>query len=350
MEKHKYLTLDAIRGVAAIFVMSIHIGAIFGGIQFPHAYLAVDLFFVMSGFVISTAYDKNLESGTLTATNFLKIRAARLYPLYILALIISIFGQLHNFTNHTSTFDWLDFTVAAIFGIFLLPSPLPGWGFVLFPLNSPSWSIFFEIIANAIYAKYRLYLTSSALKYVMLGSAVLLVIFVFVQHNMSFGFSWRNGIGGFARVIYSFSAGLMIYKIRINLKFNRQFNNIFSMFAISMVFMLLGLPIEQYTEFYDLIVVLFVFPILVLCATFVEPSRNGSLEKTYGFMGLTSYAIYILQVPIISAFPTIYEIPGYIAVAILFALSYVIDLYYDQPVRRWITRKFLNTKMVKSNF
>lgn len=58
IQKHKYLTLDAIRGVAAIFVFTQHAGQLFGGRQFLHSYLAVDLFFVMSGFVISVAYDR----------------------------------------------------------------------------------------------------------------------------------------------------------------------------------------------------------------------------------------------------------------------------------------------------
>ena len=62
MSRPHFLTLDAMRGVAAITVVLFH-GARLAGVQtMPHGYLAVDMFFALSGFVISRAYDRRLAA------------------------------------------------------------------------------------------------------------------------------------------------------------------------------------------------------------------------------------------------------------------------------------------------
>jgi len=354
IQKHKYLTLDAIRGVAALFVVIRHLSDFFGGIQFPHSHLAVDLFFVMSGFVLSAAYDKDLVSGKLSTTNFLKIRAVRLYPLYFMGtalffigeLLLSVFGSLHGSIHHPGTFN-IDLLFEVLLGLLLIPSPVPGIS--LFPLNGPSWSIFFEVITNGFYARFREYLTKKMMLYVLGVSGGGLVISVFLMSNLDFGNTWQNSFGGLPRVFYSFTAGLMVYRIHQNIRIKIQFNNLNTLLVLSLVIMLLGFPITLYTEFYELIVVLVIFPILVLTASFVEPTPNAKLGKIFATMGLTSYAIYILQAPFIWAFSTIFVKykntsilwPGVIAVAVLFVLSLSLDLFYDQPARRWMRNKYL---------
>ena len=329
-----------------MFVLTRHAGDLFGGWQFQHSYLAVDLFFVMSGFVISVAYDEGLSSGKLSVADFLKVRAIRLYPLYFLALVFSVFLTVNYAVHHGPAFGWAGLSVQILLGLMLIPSPIPGTG--LFPLNGPSWSIFFEAIANALYAKFRSYLTNNVLLYAMAASALMLATFVFVKHNMDFGFNWKNGIGGFPRVIYSFAAGLLVYRIRKNLQFWKIFNNWMTALLLSLVMLLLGLPITLYAGVYDLIAVLFLFPALVLAATYVEPSPNAGLEKIYALLGLTSYAIYIFQAPFIWAYSDAFMTHGYVSmgpglvgVVALFSLSLLLDKFYDQPVRRWLRCKFL---------
>ena len=80
--KHVYATLDGIRGIAAALVAMRHAGALFPGWDFPNSGLAVDLFFVISGFVVASAYDRRLADG-LTLGAFMRIRLIRLYPLYL---------------------------------------------------------------------------------------------------------------------------------------------------------------------------------------------------------------------------------------------------------------------------
>src|SRR5665647_103794 len=200
IQKHKYLSLDAIRGVAAMFVLALHGPELFGGVNFPKSYLAVDLFFVMSGFVLSAAYDKNLLSRKLSVIEFIKIRLIRLYPLYFLALIPEILGKFY-IELHSAHLNLMDFAFEIVLSLFMIPSPTPGT--YLFPLNPLSWTIFFELIVNGLYARFRSYLTNKMMFYVMAGSAAMLTIFVFLNHSVNFGFSWKNSFGGLPRVIYS---------------------------------------------------------------------------------------------------------------------------------------------------
>jgi peptidoglycan/LPS O-acetylase OafA/YrhL len=62
-EKHLFSALDAMRGIAAVSVVFYHAGIHSGLPLLPHAYLAVDLFFVLSGFVIAHAYEEKLHHG-----------------------------------------------------------------------------------------------------------------------------------------------------------------------------------------------------------------------------------------------------------------------------------------------
>lgn len=356
--KHKFLTLDGIRGLAAVFVVIRHMPEYFGGVSFPHSYLAVDLFFVMSGFVISRAYDKNLVSGKLSVPSFLKIRGIRLYPLYALALIFALGGNilqsamgalgLHSSKSHQGHFSWIELLIQLLFGLLLVPCPIPKSNVLLFPLNLTSWSVFLEVIINWFYATYRKWLTNNVCCVVLGVSAATLGISVMLMGNMDIGSSWGNGIGGFPRVFYSFTAGLLIARIRDKLQFATRFTNLGALMVLSFVVLLLGTAITSYTQLYDLVIVLLIFPILILAASFVEPSLNSRLAGIFGAMGQASYAIYILQISVIWVCSFIFVkyrnttmIPGVLTIIILVAASLLIDRYYDQPVRRWLKDKYL---------
>ena len=96
--KPHYKLLDSLRGVAALMVIWYHVfegyafagavnGATDGSITtFNHGYLAVDFFFMLSGFVISYAYDNRWSS--MGILQFFKRRLVRLHPMLIMGAII----------------------------------------------------------------------------------------------------------------------------------------------------------------------------------------------------------------------------------------------------------------------
>ncbi len=144
----RFVTLDALRGAGAVTVMAGHAGPLLGGYTPPLYYLAVDMFFVLSGFVISHAYDDKMAAG-MRPLEFLRARVKRLYPIYLVGLLLGLVSVL--FSNPHA----LSLTQAALTffcGLFALPSPPMEPLGALFPLNGPYWSLFFEFwIVRPIY-------------------------------------------------------------------------------------------------------------------------------------------------------------------------------------------------------
>jgi hypothetical protein len=146
-EHHRFELLDAMRGVAALFVASLHVPPTMQKLlSFQVSYLAVDLFFCLSGFVIAFAYEERLQRG-MTLNNFLLARTIRLYPLYFLGLVLGILamtGRSH-FMPHEQ--GWGGALVPAIaFSLFMLPT-LAGRHITsnAYPFDPPAWSLFFEL-------------------------------------------------------------------------------------------------------------------------------------------------------------------------------------------------------------
>jgi peptidoglycan/LPS O-acetylase OafA/YrhL len=135
--------LDMLRGIAALCVLGLHLHSVHRGLPnvFGKGYLAVDLFFMLSGYVMARTYDPRLERG-LTPVAFLFTRYWRLWPIMAIG---SLIGLPKLFLERP---DLTGFFATAGFNFMLLPIPSDGPGF---PLNIPAWSIFFELTANFVH-------------------------------------------------------------------------------------------------------------------------------------------------------------------------------------------------------
>jgi len=137
-EDRTFYLLDGLRGVAAIAVMVYHAAALFVPVRLPGSYLAVDLFFMLSGFVLTHAYADRLAEG-LSWRAFLVARLVRLYPLYIAGTMFGVLvvtAVLIAGMGHLDALGWSSRVVAALA---MLPSPdLGRGGTELYPLNVPA--------------------------------------------------------------------------------------------------------------------------------------------------------------------------------------------------------------------
>jgi peptidoglycan/LPS O-acetylase OafA/YrhL len=134
--------LDGERGVSALLVALIHLKEYFPGVlALPRAHLAVDFFFMLSGFVISRSYGKRLL-GDLKFWDFVRLRFARLYPMIFFGVVLGIFSRLLERTSH----GWFGIIVAAIFALAMMPLPRfdVDRAVSAYPLNGPLWSITYE--------------------------------------------------------------------------------------------------------------------------------------------------------------------------------------------------------------
>lgn len=370
--KRHYEILDGLRGVASIFVVAFHVFETFtmekahGGPTYPqylnHGYLAVDFFFLLSGFVIGYAYDDRWSK--MTTWDFFKRRLVRLHPMIILG---SIIGAALFYLQPCAEFGLIAGTpvwkmlLIMLIGCTLIPvtpgMDIRGWG-EMHPLNGPAWSLFFEYIANILYALV-----------IRRFSKLLLSIFVvlsglFLLHWLIYG-GQGDVIGGwavdpkqlhigFARLLFPFFAGLLLFRIgkRITLK------NAFGWCSLILI-VFLSIPRVGDAQhlwqngLYEAFCIMLVFPIIVAIGAGGHITRKGP-AKICKFLGDISYPIYITHYPLIyiyTAWITTNKVPmskglpvGVLLVIVSVALAWACLKLYDEPVREWLKRKVLMKK------
>ena len=166
--QHYFHLLDGLRGIAALIVMFRHTGYFWGGWTIPQSYLAVDLFFVLSGVVVANAYEARLRAG-LAPARFALLRLIRLYPLYLLGSLIGLVPVVAALLGLAPSSLASPLPLVLLAAALLLPLVSdPN----LFPLNTPAWSLFFEMLANLAYAAMLRHLHCALLAALLLASAL----------------------------------------------------------------------------------------------------------------------------------------------------------------------------------
>jgi len=337
--KRTYATLDGIRGIAALLIVVRHTSAFFGGFQPQETFLAVDLFFGLSGFVLGHSYEARLNDG-LSPGGFMTIRLNRFVPLYVLGLALGAVAATVAILSGGADLDWTSVGVSFALGLFFLPSPMFGaTGAKLFPLNDPSWSLFMELFANAAMAVFWRRLSNRVLVGICATSAALLAISALKLGTADLGFRWV-GLGfGVYRVGYSFFAGLLVYRLR-----DRIGLAIHPVIAFLLVaFALVRSVGDAGRAIYELAWIFVGFPLLIAAASAREPVIGARICR---FLGVTSYGVYVLHYPLqrlvtfATRWATGHDVSdfapwaGFAFVAGLLALCWALDRYYDTPLRR----------------
>jgi hypothetical protein len=229
----RFYELDSLRGIAAVAVVVFHYQFDFfdranytTAYPFPKGYLAVDLFFVLSGVVLAYRYGQELRSGTLPVWRFMFARLTRLYPLHLATLLfiaasVLLAGQWGDTDvsgGGTPTFAFV-LNLLLIQCIGLLPSAT---------FNIVSWSISTEIVVNGFYAAIARY-TAKGLAHVLMvlagaGSLVLLIMTPNLPHYLSV--MYEHSFGGIAagvlRCIFGFMIGVVFYRTLIATKLHER--------------------------------------------------------------------------------------------------------------------------------
>ncbi|MEG3089492.1 acyltransferase family protein [Sphingomonas sp. PB4P5] len=276
--KQRYHTLDAIRGVAAFCVVMLHGSGWFGPLKASGGYLAVDLFFALSGFIIADVYEPRFAAG-LTARAFIWQRAVRFWPLYMLGTLIGLFVAV------IATPSWWLAPQAAGATLFL-----PSGATHLYPLNKVAWSLGLELLANLVFVLVWRSATVRNLLIVIGLSAVVLVLVALRDGNLEGGFALATLDTGLARVTFSFSLGVLLYRLLPRLR-HIPFP------AWILVLLPYPLMLRSFGPLYDLALVMIAFPILLLLAA-KNQIRSGVWLASG--LGLASYALYAVHKPLTS--------------------------------------------------
>lgn len=256
--KPHYNILDGLRGVAAITVVCFHLFEAYATShldqQLNHGYLAVDFFFILSGFVVGYAYDDRWK--TMKIKDFLKRRFIRLQPMVVIGAII---GAIMFYFQGCSVWDVSKVSIgmlllATLLNVCLIPAT-PGFEIrgvgEMYPLNGPSWSLFFEYIGNILYALFIRKLSIRNLTiFVLLAGLGLAAFSIFGPYgDICVGFSLTddNMVGGSLRILFSFPAGLLLSRIfkPVHIK------GAFWICSLSVVVLLVIPRIGEWREFMD---------------------------------------------------------------------------------------------------
>jgi peptidoglycan/LPS O-acetylase OafA/YrhL len=353
--KRVFYSLDGIRAVAAFMVVLFHTAAFFGMGPLQESYLAVDLFFALSGVVICHTYENRLRSG-LSVPKFAWIRAVRIYPLYIAGTLLSVLA-LALFEPSAGARQVSLFLPLALV---LLPN-LGASSAAFFPINIPAWSLFLEFAVNLAYARVVQILNRRRLLIIMAISAVglLLCMRVLRPHSLSLG--WRQSpwrgidiglVGGFFRVGYSFFAGVFLYH-RFLRHSGASAGHWYAPFVpwilLSSVAVLLSVaPGPGVRPYFDFLAVVAVFPLIVYAALRFQPGGVGARLCKFG--GAVSYALYAIHYPLstltryavirFTGMPIEHYAPwgGIAFVAVLLFVCVLLDYLYDSPLRAYLLK------------
>jgi peptidoglycan/LPS O-acetylase OafA/YrhL len=360
--KPHFPILDGLRGVAALMVVAFHIfeahttNPPFDQI-INHGYLAVDFFFLLSGYVIGYAYDDRWD--TMTIGNFFKRRLIRLQPMVIMGMIIGallFYFQDSLLWPHIHEVPVWKMLIIMLIGFTLIPIPpsydIRGW-VELHPLNGPGWSLFYEYIGNILYAIFVRKFSNTALSILVFLSGCALIHLAVTSTNGDIIGGWSLEPAqihiGFTRMMYPFFAGLLLFRMGKLTKVKNAF-----FWCSLLVVIALSIPRIGGSEhlwwngIYDSLVVIFFFPLVIYLAASGEIKSKFS-SKVCKFFGDISYPIYITHYPIIYIY-TAWAIDGKIPISKVYpisiltflsciALAYMTLKLYDIPVRKWITKK-----------
>jgi peptidoglycan/LPS O-acetylase OafA/YrhL len=332
----RYHTLDGMRGFAALVVTLYHFGQHSG--DFAHeGYLAVDLFFVLSGFVIALNYTSRLAHG-LSWLDFLKARLVRLYPLYLAGLAL---GALKHLVGHllrdSHVMGYASLSASVFFGSLMLPLPFAPES--LYPLNGPAWSLSLELVVNILFAVALFKLPSRYLVVIMAVAAAFLIPNVVAPTFMNMGWAWAHLAGGLARTLFAFPAGILIYR---HLPRGSRPESWLALLPIALMMGVMFLKLDGPTQaFWELTIALLLLPGLVIGGTLWEPP--APLRPTFTFLGDISYAVYALHWPLIAVIMPFLEranLPPAVGAAIylifVIAVSTIVYTFFDKPVRKWL--------------
>lgn len=342
---YRYETLDLLRGLAALSVVIFHFSTrldLRGA--FDHGYLAVDFFFVLSGFIVERVYGRSLGSGSLTITSFLRLRIIRMLPLVILGTGIAGMIDVFRTGIEDQSQHFLDIAITGCLGVFLFPTL---WITTLekttFPLNGPVWSLQLELIANIAHAVIaRLRHAHAIWIATAITSLVIMIYATRNQENIHVGTFPGTFLFGVARVFLAYPLGVILARSEFKFTFGSKWFHAALLVAILSVPTIAGLA----GLLFDFAAVLVVFPFIVLSATGTTDSHTRWPVCTWS--GNISFPLYALHYSLVRAVASIIRslsLPDYLSAVILILtlagfllLSVLAYDFYDRPVRRWITQ------------
>lgn len=316
-------SLTGIRGVFALYVVSFHlIPRVFNDSVnnlISNGYIAVDLFFILSGFIMSTVYNEKFKANDFSAySGYLFNRFARIYPLYIALYAATLFIVfMHDGTKESPYLTAIN--------VFLMQS-IFGWGYI-----QSAWSISTEAIAYLLFPFALVILKRRAIVPVAFFASIAALIYLSLN-NSRISIDVSGGAPSIMRCLADYVIGLSMYLMYSRgMVINRVASYIMSALIVAMLCL---------TEFdvYVIILLAFVIPSLV--------DENNLISKILSlppihYIGVISYSLYLIHSILIHQLRFIFDGMPYSTYLILLTSIIASMITYhliENPCRKYLKR------------
>ena len=353
--KEHFEVLDGLRGSAAFLIVIFHLFNYSFGWDTSlslvrHAYLAVDFFFGLSGFVVAYAYDDRWTR--MSVLQFFRIRLIRLHPLVLLGATLALLGYIFDpfgkAINHTPAPMLL---LAYLTSLLLLPSPpVGGRSGETQAINAPAWSLMQEYLGNIAYALILRRLRAITLGIIFVLSGLLLIWVANTRGSLDGGWGYSVIWMAPLRLTVSFVMGLWLYRIQDRIR-RPKIGLLALSIVLVVVFQMPKFPTVggfSLNGLYDVACVLLLFPLIILCGAHSEAGTG--MIRLCKFSGKLSYPLYITHIPFVyvvanfasTRHPGTSVLLGWILLVLPFAIAvaWLALKYWDEPVRAWLTRRY----------
>jgi len=335
---HQFDVLDGLRGIAALCVFFYHSG--------NHAYaangfLAVDFFFMLSGFVVAFSYKQRLLDGRIGLADFARRRFVRLYPMVLAGVMLGALTLVaHNVASPDRAYATAGIAAWIASGLLILPYLLPNpFLDAVFPVNVVLWSLFLELVANGVYAVAVRRVTLPVLGALVCGGLGVIVLTGHVDGGGSVQTFWT----GFARIAAGFAAGVLLFELRERGWLPRLRAGLF-VTALPLVVLTFLPPIAN-----PLWIPVIYATFFAIITAALHPHSGDRMGQVCRFLGIISYPLYLLHrpltaltigfgkmvIPLSSA-----TYPLFVAIALILSvgMSVLVVHYYETPLRLMLGR------------
>ena len=368
MNTQRYELLDGLRGVAALMVLLYHVFNDAKSFfvwptpvnEFMHGFLAVDFFFILSGFVMGYAYDKKLHTNSLTFSSFIVRRFIRLHPMVVMGVLIGVVCfVVQGMTKWDGTHVSIEsLMIVTLLGLFMIPSSASvevRGNMEIFPLNGPQWSLFFEYVGSILYGMFLYRLSTKWLRVWVACSIVTIVGFSLLTEDGGIAYGWSsepmNFCGGALRMLYAYPMGLLMARAFRERNPKPLHRPMFMLCSVALI-ALLGMPSlinKDIETIYQLACIISFFPTIIWYAA--RGVSTGKCQSVVSFLGRLSYPLYIVHFPLVYLYISYIESNGHPyesyshpwTAAIIIVISSLLIatlslLFYDEPLRNRLNK------------
>ena len=301
MKQKRLSSLDSLRGLAAIgvaiFYHYVHFKPQFG---FPfsqkaywlyqYGWTLVDFFFVLSGFVFSYVYKKQIADRLISLRDYCVNRLSRLYPLHILTLLVVAIIQFARYVWEKEYFIYpYNDVYHFLLNLFFLQS---GWFDMGWSFNAPSWSVAVEVMAYLLFFVV-LYKLPNNKNYILIYIAFVLLGLTIKDIGLNVPILNDK----VARVLIGFFIGCLTYEIHIYINsLQRSTKRIITFILLCVLCYVVFLAItfgHGILGQWHMVYIILIYPLVLFLTLNIKLLNNALSIKPLSYLGYISYSIYL---------------------------------------------------------